>query len=338
MEVFHYEVRGTKFVARDEILVHPEDGCHAWSHAVAPDTETIRSLLRAVGAPGEIEDICTAENLHPEFLVSEGWRLLTFPIQITRGWTRGYLVVVSRANNAITFTTARADYVEAFREQAAKKGAETASNPLSELFEACGRADREALQTMRDAVQTLSEDVENRPGRVALNDIRRLKRAVVRCGNVCEDQVYCLASLSSPTIRDNASDNAIALQETLMALIRYIDRSFDRLDTRARELEAELQVYYQQRTEDRLRVLTVISAVFMPLTLITGIYGMNFEAMPELTVPHAYFICLGVMAAITTTMLVYFYRWGWLAPSQITRPEEPATRPTRRSKVSRTTP
>jgi magnesium transporter len=60
-----------------------------------------------------------------------------------------------------------------------------------------------------------------------------------------------------------------------------------------------------------LRVLTVISAIFLPLTLLAGIYGMNFQHMPELDDPYSYYVILGLMFVIALGMLLFFYRRGW---------------------------
>ncbi len=54
-----------------------------------------------------------------------------------------------------------------------------------------------------------------------------------------------------------------------------------------------------------------ISAIFLPLTLLAGIYGMNFEYMPELDDRYSYFAVLGVMVLLAMTMLFFFYRRGW---------------------------
>ena len=61
-----------------------------------------------------------------------------------------------------------------------------------------------------------------------------------------------------------------------------------------------------------LGLLTVISAIFMPLTLLAGIYGMNFEFMPELHWRYGYPWALGLMTAVAALELVYFWRRGWL--------------------------
>ena len=61
-----------------------------------------------------------------------------------------------------------------------------------------------------------------------------------------------------------------------------------------------------------MKVLTIITAIFVPLSFLAGIYGMNFENIPELRSQAGYFILLGVMGAIATTLLLTFWRKGWL--------------------------
>lgn len=82
-----------------------------------------------------------------------------------------------------------------------------------------------------------------------------------------------------------------------------------------REMAAGLMELYlsslSQRTNEIVRVLTVISAIFVPLTFIAGVYGMNFELMPELKWERGYFMVLGFMAAVALGMLAFFKRKGW---------------------------
>jgi magnesium transporter len=55
----------------------------------------------------------------------------------------------------------------------------------------------------------------------------------------------------------------------------------------------------------------MMSTFFMPLTLITGIYGMNFDTMPELRWRYGYLFAIGLMASVATIFVVYFKRKGW---------------------------
>jgi len=66
------------------------------------------------------------------------------------------------------------------------------------------------------------------------------------------------------------------------------------------------------RMNSIMMTLTVITTIFMPLTFIVGVYGMNFDHIPELHWKYGYFIILGVMAIIVTVMIFWFYKKGWL--------------------------
>ena len=67
-----------------------------------------------------------------------------------------------------------------------------------------------------------------------------------------------------------------------------------------------------QRTNEVMKVLTIMASIFIPLTFIAGVYGMNFENMPELHYRWSYPIVWAVMAATGGGMLWYFYRKDWI--------------------------
>jgi magnesium transporter len=80
-------------------------------------------------------------------------------------------------------------------------------------------------------------------------------------------------------------------------------------------LSGMLDIYLSSvsnRMNEVMKVLTIIATIFIPLTLITGIYGMNFRYMPELNSPWGYPLVYVVMLAVTGIMLMYFRRKKWL--------------------------
>jgi magnesium transporter len=68
-----------------------------------------------------------------------------------------------------------------------------------------------------------------------------------------------------------------------------------------------------------MMTLTVITTIFMPLTFIVGVYGMNFEYMPELNWHYGYFLILGTMGGIALMMFLFFVKKGWLNPKKRSR-------------------
>jgi magnesium transporter len=83
-----------------------------------------------------------------------------------------------------------------------------------------------------------------------------------------------------------------------------------------REMLTNVMDLYQSGVANKMnqvmQFLTIVSTVFIPLTFIAGIYGMNFINIPELNAPNGYFIVIGVMVFITGGMLWYFKRKGWI--------------------------
>jgi magnesium transporter len=66
------------------------------------------------------------------------------------------------------------------------------------------------------------------------------------------------------------------------------------------------------RLNSIMKVLTIIATIFMPLTFITSLYGMNFKHMPELQWEYGYFMVLGMVVVIAFSMVEYFRRKGWI--------------------------
>lgn len=71
-----------------------------------------------------------------------------------------------------------------------------------------------------------------------------------------------------------------------------------------------------------MKVLNIMARLFIPLTFIAGIYGLNFEYMPELTVRWGYFAIWGVMLTTTPGMLLYFRRKGWIGGARTPVPSD----------------
>jgi len=89
----------------------------------------------------------------------------------------------------------------------------------------------------------------------------------------------------------------------------------DTIETFRDMLSGILDIYLSSisnRMNEIMKVLTIIATIFMPLTFLAGVYGMNFKHMPELAWHWGYFFLWGIMLAIAISMLIYFRRKKWL--------------------------
>ncbi|MBW1716064.1 MAG: magnesium transporter CorA family protein [Deltaproteobacteria bacterium] len=91
----------------------------------------------------------------------------------------------------------------------------------------------------------------------------------------------------------------------------YTLRFIGRQQANLSEVHQHYLLTLQGKVNKRLRLLTVISTVFLPLTLIARIYGMNFQYMPELTWRYSYPVVIAAMLALAAVLLWAFHQKGW---------------------------
>ena len=135
--------------------------------------------------------------------------------------------------------------------------------------------------------------------------------AELRLVAVAEEQLDSFEAVTAPgNERLDLSD----LQGTvhlLSSVAGSSERMAERLEKRIADLRQRYDSHQQEKLNHRLAVLTMVSAIFLPLTLVAGIWGMNFEQMPELSHPLGYPAALALMAGLAGGMLWFFRRKGW---------------------------
>ncbi len=180
------------------------------------------------------------------------------------------------------------------------------------LHYSCGKylqqllAFEENLSDMEDLIENSSDDNMLRELTLYKTRLRKLRRVF----DYHQKMVAVLLN-TRPRIPDDNNERKHYTQDLLDRCERLHS-----LSSMYYEICGDLIDGYLSLSSHRLnltmRVLTVITAVFIPLGFIAGLYGMNFENMPELKYPFAYFITLGVMATIAITLLIVFRRKRWL--------------------------
>ena len=98
-------------------------------------------------------------------------------------------------------------------------------------------------------------------------------------------------------------------------LLDYCRGVLEEIDATKTVLDGQINLYFAvqgQKMNEIMKVLTIVSSVFIPLTFLAGLYGMNFDHIPELHHPDGYFILLWVMLGMAILLVAYFVRKGWL--------------------------
>lgn len=168
-----------------------------------------------------------------------------------------------------------------------------------------------SLDAVEDKIQLVQVEVFENPTRETLDRIFVLKRDAMHLRRICTPQREILLRLSRGEFRVISPKAAIYFRDIYDNLYRIVDASFAYQDMVQGALDAYLTAV-SNRLNETMKRLTVIGAVFAALTVITGIYGMNFEHMPELRWRFGYLGVWVAMAAVTTGLLYWFKKKEWL--------------------------
>jgi magnesium transporter len=168
-----------------------------------------------------------------------------------------------------------------------------------------------ALESFSDRVESLEDEVVVKPSPQTLREVHRFKNDMIMLRKSLwplREVIASLERLESPLISENLTmylkdvyDHAIIAIETV--------------ETYRDILSGMLDIYLSSmsnRLNEIMKVLTIIATIFMPLTFVTSLYGMNFKNMPELKWTYGYYEVLGVLVVIAGAMLLYFRRKRWI--------------------------
>ena len=167
------------------------------------------------------------------------------------------------------------------------------------------------LEMLGDKIETLETELIEQPTQNTVQKIYQLKREMIFLHNAVwplREVVNGLGKHESTLISE---PTAPYLRDVYDHVIHIIDS----VDIYREMLSSMLDMYLSSvsnRLNEVMKVLTAISLIFMPLTFIVGLYGMNFKHMPELEWHYGYFFALLVMSGIGVSMFLYFKRKKWL--------------------------
>ena len=178
------------------------------------------------------------------------------------------------------------------------------------------------VEQLGEVLNDIEDDVTDRPNQHALNQLHAVRRTLLSIHRIMWRQRDAISQI----MRDERSPFGDSVRVYLRDLLDHAMQVLDSIET-FREIGVGLSDLYYSSVSNRLnevmRTLTVISTIFIPLTFLVGVYGMNFDNMPELRTRWGYFVVWGVMLAIAGALLWGVKQRGWLERTgRPTRDEE----------------
>lgn len=217
-------------------------------------------------------------------------------------------------NFLISFQSKKAQHFEDVRDRIEKKrGKIRFKGPdflLFRLLESITDNYFEVLDDIVNSIEKIEHRLINKPDNDILKEIEIQKRKLIELRKIVfplKEIASHLERVVNPLIDKSNHYYFSEIKDNCITVLEEIDDNKQILDGFS-------NLYFAvqgQRMNQVMKLLTVVSAIFIPLTFIVGVYGMNFENMPELGMKYGYYICWGIMVAISGILLFAFYKRGW---------------------------
>lgn len=169
----------------------------------------------------------------------------------------------------------------------------------------------EVLEDIVASIERLERVLVLRIESDTLKKIEHEKRKLIELRKIVfplKEVTTQLIRIQTPFLKKESRSYFTKLNDNCLTILEEIDAN-------KQIMEGMNNLYYAvqgQKMNQIMKVLTIVSTIFIPLTFIVGVYGMNFINMPELEMKNGYFITWGVMIFIAIMLLWYFFKKGWL--------------------------
>ncbi|MFA6027554.1 MAG: magnesium/cobalt transporter CorA [Patescibacteria group bacterium] len=168
------------------------------------------------------------------------------------------------------------------------------------------------LERLGEKIEDLEDEMVTQPAASTLRNLHRLKREII----FIRKSVWPMREVVNNMVRGESSN--LIKKNTYLYLRDVYDHTIqiiDNIETYRDILAAMLDIYLSSinnRLNTIMKVLTIITTIFMPLTFLTGLYGMNFKYLPMAEWHDGFYIILAFSLTISGTMLIYFRQKDWL--------------------------
>jgi magnesium transporter len=294
-----------------------------WLHVQGtPDENLLKSIGGAYGLHSlALEDVLhTGQRAKIEAYEGQLFAIISIPELVTDDVTLGQLSLFLGEAWIVSFYSGHADPFDTIRERLRHEDSRLRRSGVDYLFYALidMAVDRvfPLMEHLGERIELLETTVFSNPSREARDEIHNLKRELVLLRRLLWPQRDMLNSL----IRDEHKLIAAGTRVYLRDCYDHCVHALDLVESYREMASSLLDVYLSSlsnRMNDIMKVLTIIATIFIPLSFIVGVYGMNFDRaagpwnMPELGLPFGYPLLWLFMLAVVMLMLAYFRHKRW---------------------------
>lgn len=324
IRLIHYSAQGCEQktgASLAEVMLPPKDTGVTWLHVQGlQDISLMEQLARQYNLHSlTMEDILNVEQ-RPKIEEYENYIFVTLKILQIKTKPRAFgvknLSLVMGKNFVLSFEDGRSNLFDTIAERIHRHPDQWLEKRnedylLYRLIDTVVDGYFFILEQISDRIEKIEDLIISKPTKRNVRNIYELKTQILKIRKI----IWPLREILSHLL--NAENNLVSssVKLYLRDVQDHINQAMDIVETFRDMLANMLDVYLSTlsyRMNEIMKVLTIIATIFMPITFISSIYGMNFRYMPELQWRWGYPLALGLMAVIVLWMLRYYRRKNWL--------------------------
>ncbi|MCS7464074.1 magnesium/cobalt transporter CorA [Paenibacillus doosanensis] len=285
-----------------------------WIHLLRPTPSEVQQVVGDLFGchPLVVED-CTKLNQRPKMDRYKDHIFLTFFAVVDKKLTHVEIGIVIGANFLITITKQPLGFIDDLRREllAVTERTEHPGLMLHRLLDHCVDGYTDVTDHIEDLVDQLERRVFHNPYLHVSKDVFQHKRAIHKLRRIIAEEKTIIGSITHHTFPYTRAETDVYFIDVYDHLSRVVDS----LDTFRESFSGLLELQMNMKSDrmnEIMKTLTIISSIFLPLTFVVGLYGMNFKDIPELNWSFGYAYVWVVLIAVSVVMWLIFKWKKWI--------------------------
>lgn len=315
-QIWHIGQSGIKKISHNVNLFEINSDQTYWLEINSDDRNIVADTLRKYNIGEKILERIVNPGISPRFIIMDNSIILDLPIPANQiDSNTEYLTVLISKNMLVTVLNNKNNILKDIDETIENNALKLQLNVLMILYFIISEIIQFGIDSaadFRNKINSLSKRIDSLEDIPSIKEIINTKHEMGVLSEIVEDQYNIIGFM--PRLNWGQLEEIENFRIELKDLFRgfeHVQKNLERLEDKLESIHSQYQLILQEKANKKLNTLTIIQAIFVPLTLIAGIYGMNFTLMPELTWSFGYFLILGLMGLLILVELLIFKRKGW---------------------------
>jgi magnesium transporter len=320
MQIDYYQITDQpKIIACEHeaaIEMYRKGESRVWIDITDAKPEELEQQLNELQVHGLLKSFCLGASDHPGFYPLHPLSLVVMPVQMrVQNTSRiSYLSILLSSKYLVTIresSMARFRNDIAFNDSAEVLPDGTPAGLIASLLLGLSLEGLRKTSKLADAISDMEIGLDKSPQLLKIEELSDLRSEVMVLEAIVSGQLPILKIVTSSDRKLNIEGTSKDYLQWSIANLEAAEKKLEWLEHRIELMRSALDLHAQETMNNRLGRLTILSMIFMPITFLAGIWGMNFQYIPLLSNEHGYLMAIGLMLLIAGSMYLFFKKKGW---------------------------